>query len=318
MGVTALEVAIGVLTAFLILTIRDSISLMLAAVGETYAERSGVLNLGIEGMIMLGAGIGFVVTYKTGNPYLGFISAGILTGLLGILMGIFVVSIGTQQHVTTLGFTIIGMGLSVYIYRLFITSVGGVPPTVEGFPRLSIPYLTDIPVIGPSIFGQPLIAYIVILLALILYWLMEYTKFGLHVKAVGDNPKAADTLGVNVFRVRYIALFIAASTAGMAGAWLSTAHSNMFLPNMSMGRGWIAIALVSFGMWNPIKVILGSLLFGSLDALGSVAQTYGRSIPYQLFQSIPFIVTILVLIPIARKAKAPKALLKPYRREEAE
>jgi len=313
-----LEVAIGVLTAFLILTIRDSISLMLAAVGETYAERSGVLNLGIEGMIMLGAGVGFVVTYKTGNPYLGFISAGILTGLLGILMGIFVISIGTQQHVTTLGFTIIGMGLSVYIYRLFITSIGGVPPTVEGFPRLSIPYLTDIPVIGPSIFGQPLIAYIVILLALILYWLMEYTKFGLHVKAVGDNPKAADTLGVNVFRVRYIALYIAASTAGMAGAWLSTAHSNMFLPNMSMGRGWIAIALVSFGMWNPIKVILGSLFFGSLDALGSVAQTYGRNIPYQLFQSIPFIVTILVLIPIARRAKAPKALLKPYRREEAE
>jgi simple sugar transport system permease protein len=291
---------------------------MLAAVGETYAEKSGILNLGIEGMIMLGAGIGFVVTYKTGNPYLGFISAGILTGLLGILMGVFVISIGTQQHVTTLGFTIIGMGLSVYIYRLFITSIGGVPPTVEGFPRLYIPYLTDIPIIGPSIFGQPLIAYVVIILALALYWLMEYTKFGLHVKAVGDNPKAADTLGVNVFRVRYIALFIAASTAGMAGAWLSTAHSNMFLPNMSMGRGWIAIALVSFGMWNPIKVVLGSLFFGGLDALGSVAQTYGRNVPYQLFQSIPFIVTILVLIPIAKRARVPKALLKPYRREEAE
>ncbi|HEW93754.1 ABC transporter permease [Candidatus Geothermarchaeota archaeon] len=309
---------IGVLTAFAILMIRDSISLMLAAVGEAYAERSGILNLGIEGMIMLGASIGFVVTYKTGNPYLGFISAGLLTGLLGIIMGIFVISIGTQQHVTTLGFTIIGSGLSVYIYRLSIESVGGVPPTVEGFPRIYIPYLTDIPVIGPSIFGQPVAAYVVVLIVLFLHWIMEYTKLGLHIKAVGDNPKAADTLGVNVFMIRYLAIFIAASTAGMAGAWLSTAHSNMFLPNMSMGRGWIAIALVSFGMWNPLKIILGSLLFGGLDALGSVAQTYGRNIPYQFLQSIPFIVTILVLIPIARRAKVPKALLKPYRREEAE
>jgi len=309
---------LGVLTAFSILMIRDSISLMLASVGEAYAERSGILNLGIEGMIMLGAGIGFVVTYKTGNPYLGFILAGLLTGIIGLVMGLFVISIGTQQHVTTLGFTIIGMGLSVYIYRLSIKSIGGVPPTVEGFPRLYIPYLSDIPILGPSIFGQPVIAYLIILLVFFLYWLMEYTKFGLHIKAVGDNPKAADTLGVSVFKTRYIGLFIAASTAGVAGAWLSTAHSNMFLPNMSMGRGWIAIALVSFGMWNPLKVILGSLFFGGLDALGSVAQTYGKNVPYQFFQSIPFIVTILVLIPIAKKARVPRALLKPYRREEAE
>jgi len=309
---------LGVLTAFAILTIRDSISLVLAAVGEAYAERSGILNLGIEGMILFGASIGFIITYKTGNPFLGFLSAGFLTGLLGILMGIFVISLGTQQHVTTLGFTIIGGGLSVYLYRLSVVSIGGVPPTVEGFQRLYIPYLTDIPIIGPSIFGQPVIAYVIIVLVLVLHWIMEHTKIGLYIKSVGDNPKAADTLGINVYGVRYLSLFIAAATAGMAGAWLSTAHSNMFLPNMSMGRGWIAIALVSFGMWNPIKILFGSLIFGGLDALGSVAQTYGRNIPYQIFQSVPFIATIIILIPIAKKARAPKALLMPYRREEAE
>lgn len=304
------------LITFLSAMFRMATPLLFGTLGEAFAERSGVLNLGIEGTMLMGASVGFIATYWTGNLWLGVLFAALAGIAMSLIMAVLSVTLGAQQHVAGLGVTFLGTGLSFYLYRILVAEEGGVPPTVDPFRPISIPILGEIPVLGPTLFEQPLLVYIALVLVPITAFIFYRTTFGLQMSAVGQNPKAADTAGGNVFRIRYICLFIAGALAGVAGAWLSLAQSNQFLPLMTAGIGWVCIALVIFGNWDPTRILGGALLFGGIDAIQSTFRAVGILFPYRILQMLPYILTIVILIAVARRATYPAALLKPYRREE--
>ena len=302
---------IGLLSA----TLRMATPLILATLGETFCERAGILNLGIEGTMLFGALAAFLTTYFTGNLWLGIIAAIIAGILFGLLMGLFSVSLGLSQHVSGLGITLLATGLSLFTYRQIIGSPK-VPPTIQTFKTLSIPGLSSIPILGPILFDQYILTYIAIILVPIASYVLFKTRFGLSLRAVGENPEAADAVGINVFKTRYIALIIAGGLMGLAGSFFSLVQFNMFQYGIVGGRGWVSIALVIFANWNPTKVLWGALLFGGVDALQLRLQAIGFfRIPFQAFLTMPYLLTIIVLILVARNASYPGALLKPYRRE---
>ena len=301
---------IGLLSA----TLRMATPLIIATLGEVFCERSGVLNLGIEGIMLFCSLVAFLTAYFTNNLWLGVLFA-ILVGILfGILMAFFTVNLGVSQHVSGLGITIFASGLSLFTYRQIIGSPQ-IPPTIETFKTFAIPFLSKIPFIGPILFDQYILTYIALILVPIVSFVIYKTNFGLSLRAVGENPEAADALGINVYKTRYIALIIGGALMGLAGSFFTLAYFNMFLYGIVGGRGYVCIALVIFANWDPTKVLLGSLLFGGVDALQLRLQAIGFNIPYQFFLMMPYVLTIVVLILVARNAIAPSALLKPYRRE---
>lgn len=295
-------------------TLRVATPILLAAIGETFAERAGILNLGIEGTMFFGAFIGFFVADVTGSLWIG-LGAAVLSGLLaGLLMAVLSVTLGVNQHVSGLGITLLLGGLSLFGFRL---QYGGrsTPPSIEPFGQLS-PF-EGIPVLGP-IFQQYLLTYITFLVIVPLsWWLLYRTSFGLKIRAAGENPEAVDAAGVNVFRIRYIALTIGGGLMAAGGAFLSLSQLGAFTHGIISGRGWVAIALVIFGNWDPIRVMAGALIFGGTYALQLRLQAMGLElpVPYETFLALPYIVTIIALVIAGRNASYPAALLKPYRRE---
>ena len=295
-------------------TLRVATPLLLAALGEMFIERSGVLNLGIEGTMFFGAFVGFFVADHTGSLWLGFWVA-VLSGVAaGLLMALFSVTFGVNQHVSGLGITILLSGMALFAFRL---RYGGrsVPPSIEHFPQLS-PF-RGIPVLE-TLFQQYLLTYITFLILVPLaWWIMYHTSFGLNLRAVGENPEAADAAGVDVFRVRYITLAIGGGLIAAGGAFLSLAQLGSFTHGVVSGRGWVALALVIFGNWDPVRVMVGALIFGGTFALQLRLQAMGLNlpVPYETFLALPYLVTIGALIVAGRNATYPAALLKPYRRE---
>ena len=295
-------------------TLRVSTPILLAAIGETYAERAGILNLGIEGTMFFGAFIGFFVADKSGSLWLGFLVA-VLSGVVfGLLMALLTVTLGVNQHVSGLGITMLCTGLSLFAFRL---NYGGrsIPPSIESFQQLApfknIPWLN-------TLTEQYLLTYIAFLVIVPLaWWLLYRTSFGLKIRSVGENPEAADAAGVNVFAVRYAALAIGGGLMAAGGAFLSLAQLGAFTHGIIAGRGWVAIAIVIFGNWNPVRAMWGALIFGGTSALQLRLQTMGLQlpIPYETFLALPYIVTIIALVLAGRNASYPAALLKPYRRE---
>ncbi|MBA4398543.1 MAG: ABC transporter permease [Chloroflexi bacterium] len=295
-------------------TLRVSTPILLAAIGETYAERAGILNLGIEGTMFFGAFIGFFVADKSGSLWLGFLIA-VLSGVIfGLLMALLTVTLGVNQHVSGLGITMLCTGLSLFAFRL---NYGGrsIPPSIESFQQLApfknIPWLN-------TLTEQYLFTYIAFLVIVPLaWWLLYRTSFGLKIRSVGENPEAADAAGVNVFAVRYAALAIGGGLMAAGGAFLSLAQLGAFTHGIIAGRGWVAIAIVIFGNWNPVRAMWGALIFGGASALQLRLQTMGLQlpIPYETFLALPYIVTIIALVLAGRNASYPAALLKPYRRE---
>ncbi len=301
---------IGLLSA----TLRMATPLIIATLGEVFCERSGVLNLGIEGIMLFCSLVAFLTAYFTNNLWLGILFA-ILVGILfGILMAFFTVNLGVSQHVSGLGITIFASGLSLFTYRQIIGSPQ-IPPTIETFKTFAIPFLSKIPFIGPILFDQYILTYIALILVPIVSFVIYKTNFGLSLRAVGENPEAADAVGINVYKTRYTALIIGGALMGLAGSFFTLAYFNMFLYGIVGGRGYVCIALVIFANWDPTKVLLGSILFGGVDALQLRLQAIGFNIPYQFFLMMPYVLTIVVLILVARNAIAPSSLLKPYRRE---
>ena len=299
---------------FLAATVRVATPLILATLGETFSERSGVLNLGIEGIMMFGAFAGFITVFLTKNLWLG-VTLATLSGLLfGLFMAFLTVTLGLNQHVSGLGITIFATGLAYYLYRAIIGSPT-VPPTITPFATISIPLLSKIPIIGQVLFNQTIITYFALIAVPISGYLLFKTNFGLSIRSVGENPEAADAVGVNVYKTRYTSLMIAGALMGLSGAFFTLAEFNMFLYDIVGGRGWVSIALVIFANWVPAKVFWGALLFGGIDAMGLRLQGTSISVPFQVYLMLPYVLTILVLILTARKASAPSALLKPYRRE---
>ncbi len=299
---------------YLSATIRLATPLVLATIGEMFAERSGILNLGIEGTMLMGALSGFLTTYFTKSLWLGVIVASIVGLLFGLLMAFFAVTLGVNQHVSGLGITIFATGLAYYTYRAVIGSPT-VPPTIKAFNTVPIPVLYKIPIIGPIFFNQFALTYIAFIIVPIAAYVVFKTTFGLSLRAVGENPESADAVGINVYKIRYVSMIIAGTLMGMAGSFFTLCEFNMFLYNIVGGRGWVAIALVIFANWMPWKVLGGALLFGGIDVLGLRLQNSAIKIPYQIYLMLPYLFTIIVLILVARNASYPSALLKPYRRE---
>jgi simple sugar transport system permease protein len=294
-------------------TLRVATPLLFAALGETISERAGVLNLGIEGMMMLGSFVGFAVAASTGSLWLGVVGALMIGMACGAMVGLLTVTFGLNQHVSGLGVTLLTSGLALFFYRVLYSSTTGVQARIEPFQQID-----PLSFLGPAgtIFNQYLLTYIAFALVPVAWWLLYRTQFGLRVRAVGENPEAADTAGINVFRVRYIALMIGGALMGMAGAFLSLAQLGAFTFGIVAGRGWIAIALVIFGNWQPIKVFLGALLFGLLQATQLRLQAEGITlVPYEVLLALPYLITIAALAFAGRATTAPAALLKAYRRE---
>jgi ABC-type uncharacterized transport system permease subunit len=302
------EVLIGILTS----GIRLATPYLFATIGETFGQLSGVLNLGVEGIMLMGAYAGFYTTYHTQNPWLGLLAAILVGGLMGLAMAFISVTLKAEQGISGIGVYLFGLGMSDLLFQ---TTLGTVE-TVNGFQPVHIPLLSDIPVIGGIFFRQNLLVYVAFALVPIAWFILNKTTWGLMIKAVGQNPAAADALGVNVARVRYITVTLGGVLSGVAGASLSIALLNVFQQNLTSGMGFIAVALVYFGGWSPGGVLLGSLLFSSVNALQLWVQTLGINIPSDFATMMPYVLTILVLIFAVRKVNQPTALTKIFERGE--
>jgi simple sugar transport system permease protein len=289
--------------------------IIFATLGEILSERAGVLNLGIEGIMLMGAMTGFLITFVSGSIWFGVFAAACVGMLLGMLMALLSVNLGLSQHVSGLGITLFATGLAMFIYRLHFGSPT-VPPIIEPFKQIALPVLSKIPVIGPGLFRQYSLTYIAWLLVPAMSILLYKTKIGLKIRTVGENPVVADTVGVNVTLTRTLCLVVGGAFMGVGGAFLTLAHQNMFLIDVIGGRGWVAIAMVIFGNWDPVKGTIGALIFGFLDGLQLRLQNVGLIIPFHIFLMIPYLLTIVALIGVSRRAAVPAGLLKPYRREE--
>ncbi len=310
----ALTFLVGLIAA----TLRVATPLIYATIGEVYTERSGVLNLGIEGIMFLGAFVGFAVAYNANEAgmaaylWLGLaaaIGAGIL---MGLLMGFFSVTLGVNQHVAGLGITLLCIGLSLLGFRL-VFGESSVLPSIDPFIQLSP--LQSVPVIG-VIFRQYFLTYFAFLVLVpFSAWLLFRTAFGLELRSVGENPEAVDAAGLSVFRIRYQALAIGGGLMAIGGAFLSLAQLGAFSPGIIAGRGWVCIALVIFARWHPVRATWGALLFGGVFALQLRLQTLGFDLPFEIFLALPYLVTIAALALAGRHVAYPGAYLKPYRRE---
>lgn len=296
----------------ILLTIATAATpLLIAAIGELIVERSGVLNLGVEGMMVIGAVCGFAAAILTGNAWIGVV-AGIAGGaLLSLLFGFLTLSLATNQVATGLSLTLLGIGLSGLIGEGFVGQAG------VRLPTLDIPVLTDIPLVGRLIFGQDPIFYMSIALTACVMWFLFRTRAGLTLRSIGDNHKSAHALGIPVIRYRYLAVMFGGACAGLAGAHLSIVYTPQWVENMTAGRGWIALALVVFGSWRPWRVLAGAYLFGAVTIGQLHAQALGFGIPSQLLSSLPYLATIVVLVLISRDRRlttmnTPASLGQPF------
>ena len=306
----------GFIIAILATAVTAGTPILFAALGEIITERSGTLNLGVEGMMLVGAVSGFMAAYATGNPWLGFGAAMLAGGTVSLIHAFLTITLRANQVVCGLALTIFGTGFSSYIGKPFV----GIP-LKETFKPVEIPFLSDIPIIGPIFFNHDPLVYISYLLIILLAFLVYRTRWGLNLRAVGENPAAADSAGISVSITRYQSVFIGGMLAGAGGAYLSLAYAPSWLENMTAGRGWIAVALVIFAMWDPYKALLGSYIFGGVEALGFRMQTLNVNISPFFLKMLPYILTILVLIIVTRETKtrkvgAPAALGVPYHRED--
>jgi ABC-type uncharacterized transport system permease subunit len=306
-------------SAFLILAlgiIGTGISLatpyLYAAIGETFVQLSGVYNLGVDGIMLMGAYSGFYVALRTGNLWLGILTAAIVGALMGLLMALISVTLKAEQGISGIGLQLFGLGLSSLLFKMTI----GTPTPITGFQPIRIPLVGDIPYLGDAFFNHNILVYIAFLLVPLAAFVLNKTTFGLKVRAAGQNPMAADSLGVNINRIRYTTLLLGGVLAGIAGATLSIAWVNLFQENMTNGMGFIAVALVYFGGWRPLGVMGGALLFSLVNAFQFTVQLNKNiAIPYDVLIMLPYILTILALA-FARHTQTPAALSKPFERGE--
>ncbi|NWG05845.1 MAG: ABC transporter permease [Chloroflexi bacterium] len=303
--------SVTVLVGILASGIRLATPYLYAAIGETFSQRSGVLNLGVEGQMLLGAFAAFYVTLTTGNLWLGLMTAMLVGALMGLAMAYVTVNLQAQQGISGIGFYLFGLGMSDLLFQKLMGTV----ETVKGFPKIHIPGLSDIPGIGEIFFSQNILVYGAYLLVPIAWFVLNKTTLGLKIRSVGENPDAADSLGVNVGRIRYFTIILGGILSGVAGASLSIALLNVFQQNMTSGQGFIAVALVYFGAWRPTGVLGGALLFSLINALQLWVQVLNIPVPSEIAVMMPYVLTILVLVTSVSKVRAPSALSKPFERE---
>ncbi len=304
---------ISVLTA----AIRAGTPLLFATIGEIFVERSGVLNLGLEGLMLIGAFSGFVVAHLTNSLFLAVLFSMLAGGVFALLFAFLTVTMRVNQVVSGLALTMLGMGISGFYGQSFIGK------TAPQFSSLSIPGLAQIPYIGEIFFRHDILVYISYILVFLSWFFIFKTKWGMNLRAVGESPKTADSMGINVFATRYIYIVIGGMLTSLGGAYLSLAYTSMWIERMTAGRGWIAVALVIFSSWDPIKAMFASYLFGGVASLQPRIQAGGTTISAHLLMMLPYLLTLIILSftsgeAIKKKIGAPTSLMVPYSREERE
>ncbi len=287
--------------------------LLLGTIGEVICERSGILNLGVEGVMAVGAVTAFIVTFISGNPWFGLMAAIFAGALISSLHAFVSITLNASQVVSGLALTMLGLGISGLVGKPYIGK-----PLVQKMETWPIPLLADIPVVGPVLFNHSPYFYLAIALALIAWFILDYTRVGITIRSAGENPRATETQGINVYRIRYWCVIAGGALAGMAGAHLSTSYSKSWIEGMTGGRGWIVIALTIFALWNPLRAIIGAFLFGGIFVVQYLLQPLGISPNF--LAMLPYLATLLVLfigaLRDSRKLNPPAMLAEPYRRGE--
>lgn len=302
-----------VLTGILSTMVGLAMPYLYAATGEVFAQASGVVNLGVDGIMLISAFAAFYVALGTGNLWLGLLAAAVVGLLMGLLMSFVSVTLKAEQGVSGIGLYMFGLGLSSLLFKVLIGTV----KTIQGFPPLPIPILCDIPFIGPAFFRSSILVYGAFLLVPLAWFVLEKTTLGLKIRSVGQNPAAADSLGIGVDRIRYLSVCIGAVLAGVAGASLSIAELNLFQDDLTSGLGFIAVALVYFGGWSPWGVLAGALLFSIVNSFQLWMQVLGVKVPSSVAVMLPYILTIAALAVTLNRVRQPAALNKPFERGES-
>ncbi len=292
-------------------TIRAGTPLVFAALGELVVEKSGVLNLGIEGMMLVGAVTGFIFMVLTGSIFIGVLAAMIAGILMSLIFGFLTLTLMTNQVATGLAITIFGVGLSAFVGLDYI----GTP--IEGLQNISIPILSDIPILGRLLFNHDILIYLSVVMFGVIAWFLYKSRAGLILRAVGESHDAAHALGYSVIKIRYMTVMFGGAMAGLAGAYLSLVYTPQWSENMAAGRGWIALALVVFATWRPGRVLIGAYIFGGLTIAGLHVQALGIDVSSHLLAMVPYLATIIVLSLISRDAtrirlNAPACLGRPF------
>jgi len=306
---------ISFITGFLASTLRMASPILITALGEMVNERAGIMNLGIEGIMILGAFTGFVVAFETGNPFLGFICGGIAGAILGLLMGVVSVRYQANQIVAGLGIWILCQGLGSLLNR-HVFGLSATRPEIHTITPVAIPFLSRIPIIGDTLFNQNIIVYLAFLLVPFFAFFFTRSIWGLNIDAVGEQPRAADAAGLNISKIRISTSVFGGMMAGLGGAYMPLALYGIYTDDLSTGLGWMAIAVVVFGKWKPWGLLGGALIFGAANALQFRLQAMNFPLPYQFLLMIPFIVTLIIVIFFVRGDSGPSYLTIPYSRSE--
>ncbi|OLP19105.1 branched-chain amino acid ABC transporter permease [Leptolyngbya sp. 'hensonii'] len=300
------------LTDYLTASLRLAVPLAFAALGGLWSERSGVLNIGLEGMLLTGAFCSAAVTFYSGSNGLGVLAALVVGGLVGLLHAILCVTLRVDQLVSGLAINLVASGLTSFLSRLVFRENS---QQFQGFPAFGLPGLDQIPILGPVLFHQDLLVYLLFLLVPLSTYILFRTGPGLALRAVGEYPLAADTVGLSIAQIRYVSVILSGAFSGLGGAYLVLVHVRFFTEDMSAGKGFIALAALIFGHWHPVWTALACLLFGATEALQLRIQAFGLNIPYQLLVMLPYGIALLALIGLAGQAIPPTALGIPYQRE---
>ena len=302
------SIIIGILAS----AIRLATPYLYAAIGEAFAQTSGVVNLGVDGIMLVGGFAGFFVALSTGNLWFGLLAAATAGLLMGLLKSLISVTLKAEQGISGIGLYMFGLGFSSLLFKELVGTV----KTIDGFGPIRLPVLGQIPMLGDIFFNQSLLVYAAFLLVPIAWWVLDKTTLGLKIKSVGQNPAAADTLGVSVDKVRYFSVCLGSVLAGLAGASLSLSLVNLFQENLTAGQGFIAVALVYFGGWRPLGILGGALLFSTVNSLQLWMQVLGANIPSDVMVMLPYLLTIAALAVAVNRARQPAALNKPFERGE--
>lgn len=305
-------IVISVLAAM----IRISTPLLLAALGEMVSQRAGILNLGVEGTMLMGAFAGFLAAEQTGNLWLGALTAIIAGGLMSLIMVFMASTLKVNQTVTGLSLNLLASGMTLYSYRVVYAEFDpSQVPIISLFDEVSIPLLSEIPFLGEILFSQRVLTYIALLMVPVIWFFLFRTRYGLVVRSLGENPRAADLRGINIVRYQYPAVIFGGMMAGLGGSFLTLGSSVKFVPEISAGRGWLALVIVIAGNWRPTRILIAALLFALLDAIQLQVQGVGVQIPYQILLALPYVFAIVAMIGSRSLSLKPGALGVPYQRE---
>ncbi len=295
--------------------LRLATPLLFAAIGELVDQRAGVMNMSVEGMMLFGAFVGWMVTFQTDSPWLGVAAAAAVGGLVSLLFGFMTITMRLDQAVAGLAMNLFSSGLTLFWYRALFADVADARPTITIMENIHIPWLSDLPYIGEILFSQRILTYVALILVPVVWFFLTRSRLGLALRSVGENPRAVDHRGLSVTRLRYLAVMFGGVLAGLGGSFLSVAQSSRFLPDMTQGRGWIALVIVIGANWKPIRLLLATLVFALLNAIQLQITGLGVEIPYQILLMLPYIVALVILMSNRTRSVGPASLALPYKKE---